>query len=107
MVKILYWSLFPTMGSFLAKNSLNQALALKSAADACKDELPIQLTAEHDKVAQIMEKGGKTAVLKAKAVMKSTGVDEKCIEIFGLVCTKAEEFGALDIIKEACANLWV
>jgi hypothetical protein len=39
------------------KNSLNEALNLKSAADACKDELPIQLTAEHDKVAQIMEEG--------------------------------------------------
>ena len=52
-----------------------------------------------------MEEAGKTAVSKEKAVIKSSGVDEKCIEIFGLVCTKAEEFGALDIIKKACANL--
>jgi hypothetical protein len=59
------------------KNSLNEALSLKSASDACKDELPIQLATEHDKVAQIMEEGGKTAVLKAKAIMKSTGVNQK------------------------------
>lgn len=52
-----------------------------------------------------MKEGGTTAVLKAKAVLKSSGVDKKCIEIFGLVCTKAQEFGALDIIKEACVNL--
>ena len=134
MVKIIYWSLLPKVGSFLVKgpkqcldlgagilcgaaqaigveiftkNSVNEALALKSAADACKDELPIKLTTEHDEVSEIMKEGGKAAVSKAKTVMTSTGVDEKCIEIFGLVCTKAEQFGALDIIKEACANLWV
>lgn len=126
MVKIVYWSLLPKIGSFLTrgskqcinfgagifcgaaqavgievftKDSVNEAFNLKGAADACKDELPIKLTTEHDEVAEIMQKGGKTAVSKAKAVMKSSGVDEKCIAIFGLVCTKAEEFGALDIIK--------
>ena len=46
-----------------------------------------------------MKEGGKAAVSKSQAVMKSTGVNDKCIAIFGLVCTKAEEFGALDIIK--------
>jgi len=135
MVKIVYWSsLLPKIGSFLAKgskqcinlgagiicgaaqavgveiftkDSVNEALNLKSAADACKDELPIKLTTEHDEVSEIMKKGGKNAVSKAKAVMESSGVDKKCIAIFGLICAKAEEYGALDIIKEACANLWV
>jgi hypothetical protein len=89
------------------QDSVNEALTLKSAADACIDELPIQLTTEHDQVAAIMKEGGKAAVAEAQAVMKSSGVDEKCIAIFGLVCSKAEQFGALDILKQACANLWV
>ena len=115
MVKIVFWTVLPHVGSFLAKgskqcinlgvgiicgvaqavgvevftkDSLNEALALKSAADVCKEELPIKLTTEHDEVSEIMKEGGKTAVSKAKAVMKSSGVDEKCIEIFGLVSTK-------------------
>jgi len=54
-----------------------------------------------------MSEGGKDAVGKAKAVLKSANVDDKCIAIFGLVCSKAQELGAVDIIKEACANLWV
>ena len=104
MVKIIYWSLVPKIASFvtkgskqclnigagiisgaaqafgmevLDKDSVNEALGLKQAADACKDELPIQLTIEHDEVAEIMKEGGKTAVSKAKAVMESSGVDEK------------------------------
>ena len=75
MVKIIFWSLLPNIGSFLAKgskqcinlgagiicgaaqavgvevftkDSVNEALGLKSAADACKNELPIELTTEHD-----------------------------------------------------------
>ena len=75
MVKILYWSLLPKIGSFLGKSSkqcrnfgtgivcgavqtvgveiftkysVNEALGLKNAADACKDELPIRLTTDHD-----------------------------------------------------------
>ena len=132
MVKIVYWSILPQIRSLLGKtsqqcinlgagficgaaqvvgveiftkDSLNESLSLKTAAEACSDELPIKLTTEHDQVSEIMKDGGKTAVLKAKAVLKSSGVDQKCVEIFGLVCTKAQEFGALDIIKEACANL--
>lgn len=132
---IIYWSsLLSKVGSFLGKgskqcvnlgagifcgaaqavgveiftkNSVNEALTFKSAADACKDQLPIKLTTKHDEVSDIMKEGGKSAVSKAKAVMESSGVDKKCIAIFGLVCTKAKEYGALDIIKEACANLWV
>ena len=88
-------------------NSVNEALDLKTAADLCQDELPVQLTSEYDQVASIMSEGGKGAVAKAKAVLKSSGVDDKCIAIFGLVCSKAQEVGALEIIKEACANLWV
>jgi hypothetical protein len=134
MVKIIYWTLLPKIVRFFSKSStkclnigagfvcgaaqvvgveiftkdsVNEALSLKSAADACKDELPIKLTTEHDEVYEIMREGGTTAVLKAKAVMKSSGVDERCIEIFGLVCTKVQAFNALEIIKEACANLWV
>jgi hypothetical protein len=68
------------------KNSLNDAINLQQAASACRDELPVKLTSEHDQVA---------------------GVDEKCVAIFGLVCSKAQELNALDIIKEACYNLWV
>lgn len=131
MVKIVYWSLLTKVGSFLTKGSkqcinlgagilcgaaqavgvevftrasVNEALGLKIAADACKDELPIKLTSEHNEVSEIMKEGGEAAVSKAQAVMKSSGVDEKCIAIFGLVCRKAEESGALDIIKQACAN---
>ena len=134
MVKIIYWTLLPKIVSLISKSSasclnigagfvcgaaqavgveiftkdsVNEALSLKSAADACKGELPIELTAEHDEVSEIMTEGGKNAVLKAKAIMKSSGVDERCIEIFGLVCTKAQTFDALEIIKEACVNLWV
>jgi hypothetical protein len=134
MIKIIYWTLLPKIVSLLSKgsnkclnicagfvcgaaqaagveiftkDSVNEALSLKSAADACKGELPIQLTTEHGEVFEIMKEGGATAILKAKSVMKSSGVDEKCIEIFGLVCAKAQAFGALEIIKEACANLWV
>lgn len=55
----------------------------------------------------VMSKGGQNAVVQAKAVLKSAGVDDKCVAIFGLVCSKAQEFNALDILKEACANLWV
>jgi len=102
MVKIVYQAVGLEV---FTKDSVNEALALKSAADACKDELPITITAEHDEVSEIMKEGGKAAVSKAQAVMKSTCVDETCIAIFGLFCTKAEQFGALDIIKEACANL--
>lgn len=133
MVKIVYWSLLPKIGSFLAKgskkcvnlgagiicgaaqaaailrfkDSVNEALNLKIAADSCRDELPIKLITEHDEVSEIMKEGGKNAVSKAKAIMESSGVDKKCIAIFSLVCTKAEQFGAVDIIKEACAYLWI
>ena len=82
MVKIVYWSLLTKARSFLTKgskqcinlgagilcgaaqaggvelftkDSVNEALALKSAADACKDELPIKLTAEHDEVSEIIK----------------------------------------------------
>jgi hypothetical protein len=89
------------------KDSINEALNFKSAADACRDELPIKVTTEYDEVAKIMAGGGKIAIAKAKAIMKATGIDEKCIQIFGLVCTKAQESNALEIIKEACASLWV
>lgn len=134
MVRIIYWALLPKIVGFVSKSSakcvnigagffcgaaqavgveiytkdsINQALNLKSAADACKDELPIDLTTEHDQVSEIMAEGGKTAVLKAKAIMRSSGINEKCIEIFSLVCGQAQASGALDIVKEACANLWV
>ena len=73
----------------------------------CKDDLPVEAIPERDKIVEYMSEGGQDAIAKAKAAMKSTGVDERCIEIFGIVCAKAQEFGALDIIKEACANLWV
>lgn len=36
------------------KDSLNEALNLKSAANSCLDELPIKVTTEHDEVAEIM-----------------------------------------------------
>lgn len=54
-----------------------------------------------------MSEGGKTVVSKAKAVMEGSDVDQKCIAMSGLVYSKAQEFGALDIIKDACANLWL
>ena len=109
MVKIVYWSPLIKVGSFLVKgpkqcinlgagilcgaaqaigveiftkDSVNEALALTSAAEACKDELPIKLTTEYDEVSEIMKEGGKAAVSKAQAVMKSTCVDETCIAIF-------------------------
>ena len=87
------------------KNSVNEALNMKGAADACLDELSIKLTSEHDEISKIMTAGGKNAIAKAKAIMKSSGVDEKCIQIFGLVYSKAEELGALETIKDACAFL--
>ena len=89
------------------ENSTRQQESLKNAAEICKDELPIEAIPQHDKVAEFMTEGGQGAISKAKAVMKSAGVDEKCIEIFGIVCAKAQEFGVLDIVREACANLWV
>ena len=79
MVKIVYQAIGLEV---FTKDSVNEALALKSAADACKDELPITITAEHDEVSEIMKEGGKAAVSKAQAVMKSTCVDETCIAIF-------------------------
>lgn len=87
------------------KGAVNEGLALTTAADGCKDELPLKLRTEHEKVSEIMTQGGTTSVLKAKAVMEWSGVDKKCIAIFGLICSKAEEFGALDRVKEACINL--
>ena len=91
------------------KDTLNEAINLKNAADACQNELPVELTltCEHDQIASIMSEGGKDAVVKAKAILKLVDVDNKCIAIFGLVFTKAQQLGAADIIKEACANLWV
>jgi len=89
------------------KGSVNQALDLKQAAEACRDELPVKLTSEHDQIAEIMTEASKDSVVKAKAVLAGVGIDQKCIAIFGLVCSKAAQFNALDIIKEACANLWV
>lgn len=89
------------------KNAANEAIELKQAADACRDELPVRLTSQHDQVAEIMQESGKDAVVKAKAVLETAGVDKKCISIFAIVCSKAQELNALNIIKEACANLWV
>lgn len=89
------------------KPSVDEALALKGAASACSDELPMELTIEHDQLAEIMNEGGKNAIAKARAVLKAGGVSDKCIEIFSLVCAKAQESSALNIIKDACANLWV
>jgi hypothetical protein len=54
-----------------------------------------------------MNIGGDNSVLKAKAVLESVGVDEKCVVIFGLICFKAESSDALNIIKQACMNLWI
>lgn len=88
-----------------SKNSINEAINFQQAANACQDELPNEIL--HDQVHELMEEGGKDAVIKAKALLTSGGISKQCIEIFGLVCTKAEEFGALDLIKEACMNLWV
>jgi hypothetical protein len=80
---------------------------LKNLSDLCKDELPIALTYEHDQILEIMNIGGDNSVLKAKAVLESVGVDEKCVVIFGLICFKAESSDALNIIKQACMNLWI
>lgn len=132
---IVYWSnLLPKIGSLLSKSSkqcinlgtglvcgalqtcgievftkdaINEALNLKTASDACRDELPIQLTSEHDQVSEIMKSGSKDSISRAKSIMESTGIDKKCIAIFAIVCTKAQDSGALDIIKDACTNLWV
>lgn len=32
------------------KDSINEAIRMKSASDLCRDELPIELTAEHDEI---------------------------------------------------------
>ena len=130
MVNIIYWSLLPKIGTFVskrsqqclnigadivvgvcefvgmelytkAKASLNEAMNLKGAAYSCSEKLPIKLTEGYEKVEKIMKTGGKDAISQAKAVMKENGVDKKCIEIFALVC----KINALEIVKEACANL--
>lgn len=72
----------------LTKDSINEALSLKESTDACRNQLPIQLTTEHDEVAEIMTGDGRGAISTTKAVMKKTGIDKKCIAIFGLVCSK-------------------
>ena len=134
MVKIIYWSILPGIAGFLAKrsqqcanlgvgiicgaaqaigvklytqSSLDEALNLKSAAEICKDDLPVEIVPERDKIVEFMTEGGRESISKAKAAMKSAGIDQRCIEIFGIVCAKTQEFGALDIVKEACANLWI
>lgn len=45
---------------------VDNALKLKSAADACPDELPIQLTAEHDQVAKVMNEDEKLQLPKRR-----------------------------------------
>lgn len=89
------------------KTQLDEALAVRTLADTCKDELPVKLTSEHDEIAELMNEGGLNAVSKAKGILKTAGVSDKCIEIFGFVCSKAQQSGVLQIIKDACHETWV
>jgi hypothetical protein len=38
-----------------------------------------------------MSEGGKDSVVTAKATLSAAGVTEKCVAIFGLVCSAAEK----------------
>ena len=78
------------------KKSLDEAINLHQAAQTCRDELPVRFTSDHDQIAEIMQEARKDSVVRAKAVLEAAGVDEKCVAIFGLVCSKAQEFNALD-----------
>ena len=61
---------------------------------SCNDQLPLAAGDAHDKVAEIIEEGGKGAVSHAKAILKSSGVSDQCVAIFELVCGKAQSFAA-------------
>ena len=89
------------------KYTINEAMEYSKAALSCNDQLPLAAGDAHDKVAEIIEEGGKGAVSHAKAILKSSGVSDQCVAIFELVCGKAQSFAAVDVIKEACPNLSV